>query len=332
MERRAYSDAVRKTGMADAPLTSNRPADGYPLYPGAENKMAASTLDPQAALEEGEPLKPRPPRTSPTSMLVVFLNALLPCVTLADISAMVLLAALNVYVVLSLGGFFAMTGIGRDGRHPSPFHCDDPNLQSPFLQESIRTRDLIAFVVLAPPTVLIVVELRRMGALRDRCFWAGRVLRRFFVGLLVVAAVTQLLKDIVCEKRPYFLDACKPAMLDPVSRNMTPACDRGTSGKVVDYVCSGSPRDAYRAFESFPSGHASASCYTAYFMIGYVIWRADSFGALPMRVVFVSLLSAAAMAVSLSRIIELIHFWWDVAAGASLGVGMAAFFVLWPFS
>lgn len=310
--------------------------------------MAASLSDPEAPGEAEAPLKPRSfrslPRSStprpsrassPTSVLVVFLDAFIPFSTLAELAVEVLLAALAVYVVLSLTGAFQVSGGRGPGRRPPPFRCDDPNLQSPFLVESIRTRDLVAFVVTAPPVILLALELRRGAgsALRDRAFWAGRLLRRYFVGLLLVAAATQLLKDVVSEKRPYFMDSCRPAVLDVFSRNATPSCGGSLATmSVTDYVCLGSPRGVSHSFDSFPSGHASASCYAGFYLIGYVVWRGDAVAPATVRVLVVALLSAASAAVSVSRIVEMMHFWWDVAVGAALGLGLAVLFVVWPFS
>ncbi|KAH9363428.1 hypothetical protein HPB48_006036 [Haemaphysalis longicornis] len=163
-------------------------------------------------------------RRSAASLLVVFLDALVPASTLAELATEVLLAALAVYVILSIAGAFQV-GSSPEMQRPA-FRCDDPNLQSPFLAESVRTRDLVAFVVTVPPAILLVLELRRGGApMRDRFFWSGRLLRRYLVGLLLATTATQLLKDAVAEKRPYFLDACKPVFRN--QRNATLLCQGG---------------------------------------------------------------------------------------------------------
>ncbi|CAN8001555.1 unnamed protein product [Ixodes hexagonus] len=309
--------------------------------------MAASLPDPEAPREAEPPLKSQstrplppssPPRpssaSSPSSVLVVFLDALLPVSTLGDLAVEVLLAALTVYMVLSLAGAFQVTGGRGPGRRPPPFRCDDPKLRSPFLVESIRTRDLLTVVGLGPPVILLALDLRRGAgsALRDRAFWAGRLLRRYFVGLILVGAATQLLKDVVSEKRPYFLDSCRPVVVDVFSGNVTPACETPSMAFVTDYVCLGPPRGVSRSFDSFPSGHASGSCYGGFFLIGYVVWRGDAVAPASVRVLVVALLSAASAAVSVSRIVDMMHFWWDVAVGAALGLGLAVALVVWPFS
>ncbi|XP_075729289.1 uncharacterized protein LOC119163495 isoform X1 [Rhipicephalus microplus] len=160
-------------------------------------------------------------RRSVASLLVVFLDALVPARTLVELATEVLLAALAAYVVLSISGAFQVGS--SPGMWRPAFRCDDPNLQSPFLAESVRTRDLAIFVATLPPAMLLVLEFRRSGApLRDRFFWSGRMLRRYLVGLLLVTTATQLLKDAVAEKRPYFLDACKPVFRN--QRNTTLLC------------------------------------------------------------------------------------------------------------
>lgn len=278
-------------------------------------------------------------RRSAASLLVVFLDALVPAGTLAELATEVLLAALAVYSILSIAGAFQV-GSSPEMQRPA-FRCDDPNLQSPFLAESVRTRDLIAFVFTVPPAILLVLELRRGGApMRDRFFWSGRLLRRYLVGLLLVTTATQLLKDAVAEKRPYFLDACKPIFRN--QRNATLLCQASiasvlptvttASPLVTDYICSGPPRAVKRAFDSFPSGHASVSCYVGFYLVGYLIWRGDAVAPSAARVLLVALLVAAAVAVSLSRIVEHMHFWWDVGVGGALGLALAVVLVLWPFS
>lgn len=276
---------------------------------------------------------------SAASLLVVFLDALVPARTLVELATEVLLAALAVYVVLSISGAFQVGS--SPGMWRPAFRCDDPSLQSPFLAESVRTRDLIIFVVTLPPAMLLVLEFRRSGApLRDRFFWSGRMLRRYLVGLLLVTTATQLLKDAIAEKRPYFLDACKPVFRN--QRNATLLCQASmvavlptvttASPLITDYVCSGPPKDVLRAFDSFPSGHSSVSCFVGFFLVGYLVWRGDAVAPAAARVLLVALLIASAVAVSLSRIVENMHFWWDVGVGGALGLIMAVVFVLWPFS
>lgn len=297
-----------------------------------------SVLTDASSLQDSQRVSKKSHRSA-ASLLVVFLNALVPARTLVELATEVLLAALAVYVILSISGAFQVGSI--PGMWRPAFRCDDPSLQSPFLSESVRTRDLVIFVVTVPVALLLVLEFRRTGApLRDRFFWSGRLLRRYLVGLLLVTTVTQLLKDAVAEKRPYFLDACKPVFRN--QRNATLLCQASmvavlptvttASPLITDYVCSGPPRDVVRAFDSFPSGHSSVSCYVGFYLVGYLVWRGDSVAPSAARVLLVALLIASAVAVSLSRIVERMHFWWDVGVGGALGLVGAVVFVLWPFS
>lgn len=298
-----------------------------------------STLTDDVSSLQGSQRVAKKSRRSVASLLVVFLDALVPARTLVELATEVLLAALAVYVILSITGAFQVGS--SPGMWRPAFRCDDPSLQSPFLAESVRTRDLAIFVVTLPPAMLLVLEFRRSGApLRDRFFWSGRMLRRYLVGLLLVTTATQLLKDAVAEKRPYFLDACKPVFRN--QRNATLLCQASmvavlptvTTGSplITDYVCSGPPRDVIRAFDSFPSGHSSVSCFVGFFLVGYLVWRGDAVAPAAARVLLVALLIASAVAVSLSRIVERMHFWWDVGVGGALGLVTAVVFVLWPFS
>lgn len=299
----------------------------------------ASTLTDDVSSLQGSQSVAKKSRRSVASLLVVFLDALVPARTLVELATEVLLAALAVYVILSITGAFQVGS--SPGMWRPAFRCDDPSLQSPFLAESVRTRDLAIFVFTLPPAMLLVLEFRRSGApLRDRFFWSGRMLRRYLVGLLLVTTATQLLKDAVAEKRPYFLDACKPVFRN--QRNATLLCQASmvavlptvttASPLITDYVCSGPPRDAIRAFDSFPSGHSSVSCFVGFFLVGYLVWRGDAVAPAAARVLLVALLIASAVAVSLSRIVERMHFWWDVGVGGALGLVTAVVFVLWPFS
>lgn len=317
-------------------LEANKTDEALLRNGGAEESALSDDV---SSLPGSQGVAAKKSRRSVASLLVVFLDALVPARTLVELATEVLLAALAVYVILSISGAFQVGS--SPGMWRPAFRCDDPNLQSPFLAESVRTRDLAIFVATLPPAMLLVLEFRRSGApLRDRFFWSGRMLRRYLVGLLLVTTATQLLKDAVAEKRPYFLDACKPVFRN--QRNTTLLCQASMGAVlptvttapplITDYVCSGPPRDVLRAFDSFPSGHSSVSCFVGFFLVGYLVWRGDSVAPAAARVLLVALLIASAVAVSLSRIVERMHFWWDVGVGGALGLTMAVVFVLWPFS
>ncbi|KAL3199088.1 hypothetical protein MRX96_044012 [Rhipicephalus microplus] len=126
----------------------------------------------ESALSDGDvsslPGSAKKSRRSVASLLVVFLDALVPARTLVELATEVLLAALAVYVVLSISGAFQVGS--SPGMWRPAFRCDDPNLQSPFSAESVRTRDLAIFVATLPPAMLLVLEFRRSGA---RCATAS---------------------------------------------------------------------------------------------------------------------------------------------------------------
>lgn len=92
---------------------------------------------------------------------------------------------------------------------------------------------------------------------------------------------------------------------------------------VSTYTCTNTDYRPYfirDASKSFPSGHSSVSVYGSIFMIWYLQKRCPKIGsiiALPLCQVVVA---TWGIFCSLSRIIDNRHHWWDVLAGAFIGV------------
>lgn len=94
-----------------------------------------------------------------------------------------------------------------------------------------------------------------------KCYYA-----KLLSGLLFATFLNEVLKTLVAEPRPHFLDTCRPIGLN---------CSQ--PGQFIPYYqvnCSlinsprnGVPRAISDAMKSFPSGHAQLSTFAAVFMV-----------------------------------------------------------------
>ncbi|XP_064486279.1 phospholipid phosphatase 2-like isoform X1 [Ornithodoros turicata] len=268
----------------------------------------------------GPPVKPKvlgPDSPAQASPLASFFRGLMPCRTPVDKAVYVLVFFGCVFYVLCESGVLRF-------RHLPSFSCDDTLIRKAKLPEIVPTLVLIPFVLIVPPIFLTLLELRTVGLSMDRPFNAGRVLRRYLCGLVVVVIVVQVLKEAVLEKRPHFIDACRPVR--PGDRNGTLVCDYSRKGVLVtSYECTG--KKGHRAFTSFPSGHACTATYSSLFVIGYLERRAVNPWT---RYTLMVLWMGLGTFVSVSRIWDHMHYWWDVVVGAAMGSVFALATLTWP--
>ncbi|XP_049513671.1 uncharacterized protein LOC119466658 isoform X1 [Dermacentor silvarum] len=98
----------------------------------------------------------------------------------------------------------------------SPFRCDDPSLQAAQEKDVLPTAPYVALVFASSVTVVFVNEFRRASASwTEATYWTARHLRRFFVGFVVTGDIAHTVQLAVNAKRPYFIDACQPAVKLP---------------------------------------------------------------------------------------------------------------------
>lgn len=96
---------------------------------------------------------------------------------------------------------------------------------------------------------------------------------------------------------------------------------------VTDYECTNTidgqwfVRDASK---SFPSGHSSTAFYEAIFLIWYLQARSPCIRSKLLIPTVQSILLLLALLCSVSRITDHRHHWWDVLAGAKIGILFAS--------
>ncbi|KAH8031633.1 hypothetical protein HPB51_019647 [Rhipicephalus microplus] len=256
---------------------------------------------------------------------------------------------------------FALVVVSEVIRSPpsSPFRCDDPSLQALQERDILPTAPYLLVVWASSHAVVLVNEMWRPGvSWTDATYWAARHTRRLFVGLVISGDITSIIKMAFNSKRPFFIDACQPAVrlpngtevlvcsgrpVAPGPRSGVPSVFGGgehseyrrvssrtpVTGDVTDYRCTG-PKGP-KSGDSFPSGHAAVAGFAAVFMFGYSIRRCVGFEQ-PCRAAFLAVyLGALVLVVCLQRVLQHKHFPEDVVCGSVFGAVMALVFVVWPY-
>ncbi|XP_063830526.1 putative phosphatidate phosphatase [Ostrinia nubilalis] len=190
------------------------------------------------------------------------------------------------------------------------FYCNDPALSHPFTGDTISWKWLLATVVFLPLVVLLIVErvYNKDDAGRSKeqalCWY-----KEYMYGVLINLMVVQLLKILVGEPRPDFFDTCNPQ-------------EAGTctgSEYVSSYTCL-KTHWLSQSDKSFPSGHTSLALHTGFFIAYYLHQRTKRL--VRSRAILCAQVLSIVSAVycAISRITDHRHHWWDVLAGAALGV------------
>lgn len=209
------------------------------------------------------------------------------------------------------------------------YYCDDRSIQRSFTGDTVATGVIIAsgFV---PLFLIWLTELifysptssfaySRSKGPNSRWFtsWleSWHWSRKYGKGLIIKLLIVDIMKTFSGEHRPHFLETCLPDII----------CEGNEY--VSSYTCTNTEFRPYfirDASKSFPSGHSSVSVYGSIFMIWYLqkrIPKMTSLVALPLCQI-----AAATWGIfcSFSRIIDNRHHWWDVLAGAFIGVVAAS--------
>lgn len=219
-------------------------------------------------------------------------------------------------LALSYSGLIQPRGAG--------FYCDDKSIRFPYQGDTISVTQLFLGSLLAPIFFILPAEYirkwKKFGEASLRAVWPSawssswQVWRAVLLGNLTVLVVTEFSKSLISEARPHFWDSCKPN----VTQEM---CE---SGYITNFTCTSdfSMRKILDAQKSFPSGHTSVSAFAAVFMIWYleraVKWRHSFFVKPVLQLVWVCF----GILCALTRITDKRHHWWDVLAGATLGLSI----------
>jgi len=149
---------------------------------------------------------------------------------------------------------------------------------------------------------------------------SGKDFHRGLLGL-VTSMVASSWFQVICKiliggLRPNFLSICKP--------DLSLAQGQGYYGLYFDHsVCTGDKKLVYDAAESFPSGHSSAAFSGLLFLSLYLNAKVKLWGDLYPRswklfLVFFPILAATVL--SLTRLLDYTHHWYDILAGALIGI------------
>jgi len=272
------------------------------------------------------------------------------------------------YVIfLSILGTIGLTAFGvippwSDGG----IYCDDPSINFKFQGDTVPTIWLFIGLLIPPLLVIYITELLDVSsqvsnsvspnnppiqqnandsqqnqqsaehqqqpkqysvqklALKSTKAYYGSLLN----GLLFGALLTEVLKTLVAEPRPHFLDTCKPTNLN--------CTEKGQFIRYHDIVCSdtnsprnGVPRAIFDAKKSFPSGHALLSTYSAIFMVVFAQRKIGTAYSTLWKHLLQMVFICFALLCSISRIIDKRHHWWDVLAGVIGGISLAVITVKW---
>jgi len=136
-----------------------------------------------------------------------------------------------------------------------------------------------------------------------------------FTCLIAASWFQVICKVMIGGLRPNFLAVCKP--------DLSKAEGLGYYGIYYDHhVCTGDKAAVYDALESFPSGHSTAAfagnILIALFLNAKLkLWGSEYAPVWKLVVVFVWILTATLL--SMCRLVDYTHHWYDIVAGAVIG-------------
>ncbi|GAP91396.1 putative pap2 superfamily protein [Rosellinia necatrix] len=179
---------------------------------------------------------------------------------------------------------------------------------------------LAAFLAAVVPIIAILIM-----QIRVRSFWD---VNNGIIGLLyslISAAVFQVfIKFLIGGLRPHFLDVCKP----DTSLATNSALNAAGFNQLyyTREICTGDPKEINDSLESFPSGHATAAFAGFVYLYLYLNAKLKVFANYhaamwKMIVIYIPILGAVLIAGALT--IDEYHNWYDVCAGAIIGIVMA---------
>ncbi|XP_021700322.1 uncharacterized protein T28D9.3 isoform X2 [Aedes aegypti] len=226
--------------------------------------------------------------------------------------------AVVTFIALSEFGFFPQ--FVKRG-----YYCDDRSIQRSFTGDTVATTAIMlsGFVPLFLIWLTEIIFYSSSSSFicssssgkKTRCssswsqswYW----FKKYGKGLILKLLIVDIIKTFAGEHRPHFIETCLPDIV----------CEG--SEYVSTYTCTNTEYRPYfirDASKSFPSGHSSMSVYGSLFMIWYLQKRTPKIAsviALPLCQVVVA---TWGIFCPLSRIIDNRHHWWDVLAGAFIGV------------
>ncbi|RZC41628.1 uncharacterized protein BDFB_011811, partial [Asbolus verrucosus] len=195
------------------------------------------------------------------------------------------------------------------------FTCKDPKISYPFKGDTVSVTNLLISAYFGPIFVITLVEVLKENSFKRVC--VGTVWNYYkecLIGATLVLLITEVIKVIVGEPRPHFLDSCEP--------DVNIACQAGTF--IFEYNCTNNRLSNFFKSDitrSFPSGHTSVSIFIALYCSYLVQIRIPSEAvSVLIKPFLIGGCLTWSLVCSLSRITDRRHHWWDVLAGAFLGM------------
>ncbi|XP_066582230.1 phospholipid phosphatase 1-like isoform X2 [Prorops nasuta] len=231
-----------------------------------------------------------------------------------------LLLALSVFAVLGMLEF------GMIPQQQLGFFCNDPKIAHKFRGDTIPFTLLLFGCTIVPFLMVGVIEYKYhasdscnpLGGSRTRQIWSWY--GHYLVGLTILALVCEIMKVLIGEPRPHFLDTCKPRE----------AVNCTTNSYIDKFTCTNN-LDTYwfvsDASRSFPSGHSALSVYSSFFLAWYLEKRLPT-GIVLLKPWLQCLVCLWCVTCSLTRITDKRHHWWDVLSGIVMGLTFSAFVVI----
>lgn len=181
-----------------------------------------------------------------------------------------------------------------------------------------------AFLAAAIPIVVVL-----LAQIRVRSFWdANNAIIGLIYALLASSCFQVFVKWLVGGLRPHFYDVCKPdpalALQQQASFNTNGLNGVGYQGYMyTPEVCTGSQRGVGNALESFPSGHATTIFAGMVFLYLYLNAKLKVFSNYhpamwKLVILYLPILFACLVAGTLT--IDYSHNWYDIIAGAIIGI------------
>ncbi|KAL7631824.1 UNVERIFIED_CONTAM: hypothetical protein RMT77_017874 [Armadillidium vulgare] len=213
------------------------------------------------------------------------------------------------------------------------FFCSDSSIRYPYVKPIVKTSYLLSFFVGVSIVTISVLECTRMIEYKNFKFSEYfyslyTVLKVFVFGFGLSTLTVEVFKYTLGNLRPHFLDVCCGG--DPTT---IIECSTTSNNDDKYIIASDSICDYNKDYDliknarlSFMSAHASISSFSCFFLIFYLqfrvkIKREHVFIKPVLQFVFFVL----TVLVSLSRIVDHHHHWYDVLAGFVNGILFAAF-------
>ncbi|XP_026493068.1 phospholipid phosphatase 2-like isoform X1 [Vanessa tameamea] len=235
-------------------------------------------------------------------------------------------------ILLLVAAVCILLEVGALPSRRSGFRCNDPDLSFPHTGDTISISLIAVITVIVPYLILWGIEtiLHRddeytikKNKLLASARTAAFIYRDYIYGAVVNLMVLEVVKCVVGSPRPTFFDLCEP--------DKARTCNG--SEYVSSYTCTSARYSRYLQIDSirsFPSGHTSLSVYCGLFLAWYLQRRAFSWhNRTVLLVPLVQILCIIyAVVCPLTRITDHRHHWWDVLAGAIVGMFSVVYTVL----